>query len=298
MATVPCVEDSCSLDLEITGDNKLTGAVILDPDGGLVCTPNEGVGINLGGAGCGISAVINGANQLDLGLDYDTARGLDCDGNGLYVKLNPSACNAIGHTASGLYAADHQAAYVSANSGSPAPGVVGASDAGFSTTVVDIDAFFAAYRGTGGFPANQTPGIEVQQRATASYTNTTCRNMIFRLTYASIPGYRLGNGWDIYHGVYQNRNYPAGGFSQEAPFVEYNHTLSPLAPGAGVGIGGDFHPRVYSAGGLPLAPGQTVTAQIAGSLQVANGPGVVPVGGNTVQWRFGCTVTIEAWTVD
>ena len=294
MATVPCVEDSCSLDLEITGDNKLTGAVILDPDGGLVCTPNEGVGINLGGAGCGISAVINGANQLDLGLDYDTSRGLDCDGSGLFVKLNPSACNAIGHTASGLYAPDHQHVSLSANAGTAKPGVAGVSGVGFGTTLCNIDTFFAAYRGTGGFPANATPGIETTERASLSYTNDTCRTMLVRLTYSSIPGFNISNGWDIYHGVYQNRNYPVG-FSQEAPFVQYNTALTPFNANGALGI--SFWPRTY-AGTITLLPGQNVTAEIAGSLQVANGPGQVPFGGNSVQWRFGCTLTLEAWTTD
>jgi hypothetical protein len=296
MATVPCVEDSCSLDLEITDENKLTGEVILDPDGGLICTENEGVGINLGGASCGISAVINGANQLDLGIDYDTARGLDCDGNGLYVKLNPSACNAISHTVSGLYSADHDHEYAEASATVADLGVVGVSQGAFGSILCDVDAFFAAYAGTGGFPANQTPGIETSLRAQAQLTNNTCRTMLFRLAYAGIPRISCSNGWTIYNGVYQNRNFPVGGFTQEAPFIEVNTSTSPYNANAAVGY--TFPPRIYGAGGLTLFPGQTVTAEVAASLQIANGPGQVPPGGNSVEWRFGTSVTIEAWTID
>jgi len=295
MAQIPCVEDSCSLDLEITDENKLTGAVILDPDGGLVCTQGEGVGINLGSAGCGIDALIDGANRLQLGLDFDQARGLGCDGNGLHVKLNPSACNAIGHTASGLYAPDHQYVWLSGGSITPAPGIVGVTG-GLLSLGVNIDAFFAAYAGTGGAPPNATPGIEVSTRGTASYTNTTCRTMSMSVSYAVVPFHRQSNGWSIDAGAYQDVNAPSIGFASQAPFVQMNTSLTPFNTNGALGYG--YIPRTYGTGGILLFPGQTITARVSCFLGVSNGPGQVPPFGNFTEFRFGASVVLYGETID
>lgn len=85
MATVPCVEDSCSLDLEITGANKLTGSVILDPNGGLECSAPDGVG----------------------------------------VLLDPDACNALSLSAAGLHMPEYDSdfSYVACNTGNGTTGV-------------------------------------------------------------------------------------------------------------------------------------------------------------------------------
>jgi len=63
MASLPCVEDTCSVDLGFTVDSKLTADVLYD---------------------------------VDMGLDCD-------DANGLFVKVNGSVCNAIALTPGGLF---------------------------------------------------------------------------------------------------------------------------------------------------------------------------------------------------
>jgi len=285
MAQIPCVEDSCSLDLEITDENKLTGDVILDPDGGLVCTPGQGIGILLDSSECGIEASLS-AGGLALGLDYDTNRGLDCDGSGLYVRRHPNACNDLAFDGGQLRVNKYQYRYVSFGTNGGNLGVAGVVNTGFGSFAVDIDAFWAAYGG-----AART---DIANNGVGQLTNNTCRRMLVELSYSIIPGYFLGNGWQVWVGAYQDRNYPAGGFSAEAPFVSYNHSLSPFNPNSG--LGGDFHPRTYSVGGLILDPGQTITATIGASLQIAT-PGFGTPVGNTVEWRFGCTGTISAWTI-
>lgn len=95
MATLPCADDSCSLHLEINEQNRLTGAVNLDPDGGLVCTPDEGVG----------------------------------------VKVNPSPCNSLSLGASGLMVNEHDSEelWVPNNTGNGSAGVT--VNPGLDTTI-------------------------------------------------------------------------------------------------------------------------------------------------------------------
>lgn len=285
MAQPPCVEDSCSLDLEINAENKLTGKVILDPDGGLVCTEGDGIGVRLGSAGCGIHASIDG-NGLNLGLNYDNGRGLGCDGSGLFVRRHPNACNDLAFDGGQLRVNKYQYRYVSFNTNGGNLAVAGVSNLAFGTIGVDIDAFWAAYGTTARF--------DIANNGVGQLTNNTCRRMLVEVSYSIVPGYLLGNGWQVWVGAYQDRNYPAGGFSAEAPFVAYDHSLQPLNPGSG--LGGDFHPRTYSAGGLILDPGQTITSTIGASLQIAV-PGFGTPLGNRVEWRFGCTGRISAWTI-
>jgi hypothetical protein len=245
MAQIPCVEDSCSIDLQITNQNKLKGDVILDPNGGL-----------------------------------------SCGESGLYIKIHPSSCNDVfldnGQLRSNKYQYKH--VVFTTNGGNPA--IAGLVNQPFGTFSVDVDAFYAAY--------GNTPRTDIAINGVGQLTNDTCRRMLVELSYSIIPGYFLGNGWYVWVGAYQDRNYPAGGFSSEAPFVAYDHTLSPFNPGTG--LGGDFHPRTYTMGGLILDPGQTITATIGASLQVVNAGFSTPFG-NSVQWRLGCTGTISAWTV-
>jgi hypothetical protein len=46
MPELPCVVDTCSVDLEITPENKLQASVIIDPLGGLRCVDGSGLGLD------------------------------------------------------------------------------------------------------------------------------------------------------------------------------------------------------------------------------------------------------------
>jgi len=248
----PCTEDTCSLDLDIA-DGKLVGNVNLAPNGGLQCSPGQGVG----------------------------------------VRLDPNACNGLTLGPQGFRYNEHDARTVLAGGVSPAPGIIGVSS-GFVGILVNIDQFFAAYAGTGGAPANATPQIEVTTRTTASLTNTTCRQMRCQVEYSIIPRRQLSNGWELAIGAYQNRTWPAGGFSQETPFVQFDHRGNPF--GNNRWLAGGFTPRTYTLYGVVLAPGQTLTAQASGSVAVV-GPGQTTSVGNVAEFRFGVGLALQGWTI-
>lgn len=46
-AQPPCVDDTCSVSAEADDDGHLELSVILDADGGLICTPDQGVGAKI-----------------------------------------------------------------------------------------------------------------------------------------------------------------------------------------------------------------------------------------------------------
>lgn len=284
MATLPCVEDSCSLDLEITDENRLTGEVILDPEGGIVCNPGAGLAVNVGDSGCGIDLDINGSNELVANLDFRSNPGLLCDAGGVGVLRDPNACNALTIGAAGLRVNEHGTRLLSDGS---------ATAVGFCATSsllgVDIDPFCLRFFGGGAFQ-------QVTSDASLSFTNTFCRtvNVEYRIGIGP-QRYAVSNGWSLAMGANYIITAPAinGGlpYNSSIGFTELNAEDSPLAAGRSLRV---TYPNHLGIGQTFLSPGQSISLS-ANATAAATAQGAGPAG---IALFFGVAVWLGIFTRD
>jgi hypothetical protein len=283
MATLPCVEDSCSLNLEINSNNQLTGDVNLDPHGGIVCNPGAGLAVNLGPDGCGVDLSINAANELVADLDLRD-NSLICDSNGLGVRLDPSACNAIENTSSGLIVKDHDSRLISSGN---------ATAVGFcaTSTLLGIDIDPLCLRFFGGSAFQQVSGAAV-----VSYTNTTCRvvNVEYRIGIGP-QRYAVSNGWALAIGAHYTITAPAinGGlpYTSSIGFTELDASDSPLVAGQVLRA---TYPNHFAYGATFLNPGQSITLSahaVAAALSQGSGPAAMSL-------FFGASTWLGVFTRD